>query len=204
MEAVVDLSALFSDDVFRWVVLPLLIFMARILDVSLGTMRIVFVSKGMRYIAPLVGFFEVFIWIVAIKEVMQNLTNIVGYTAYAGGFAMGNYIGLYLEHKIALGSSLIRVITHRDAGPLIDHLKKNNCGVTNIEAQGSRGKVNVIYLIVRRADVPSLINTIQKFHPHAFFTIEDVRQVSHGVFPGKKTLGVAPKLGPFRFFRKGK
>jgi len=83
--------------------LPVLIFFARVLDVSIGTMRIVFLSRGMRLMAPVFGFFEVLIWLIAISRIMGNLTSWVNYVAYASGFAAGNYVGMYLENRLAMG-----------------------------------------------------------------------------------------------------
>ena len=100
----------FTDyPVFNWVILPALIFVSRIFDVSFGTLRIIFVSRGKRSIAPFLGFFEVLIWLLAISQIMQNLNNFACYIAYAGGFAMGNYIGMRIEEKLAMGTMIIRV-----------------------------------------------------------------------------------------------
>ena len=97
-------------DLYTYLLLPLLIFCARIIDVSIGTLRIIFVSKGKRNIAPLLGFFEVLVWILAISEIMQNLNNWVCYVAYAAGFAAGNYVGMIIEEKLAIGILIIRII----------------------------------------------------------------------------------------------
>jgi len=189
---------------FKWFILPLLIFLARICDVSLQTMRIVFISRRMKFIAPLVGFFEVLIWLAAIQQIMQNLNNVVCYIAYAGGFAMGSFIGIHIEKRLALGISLVRVITKKESNALVEHLRSKNYGVTSIDAEGGKGKVNIIYMIVRRREVERVIEIIRTFNPKAFFTIEDISQVSEGIFPKRIS---HPKLRPFRHFnhvRKGK
>ncbi|MCK5000444.1 MAG: hypothetical protein KAS23_12960, partial [Anaerohalosphaera sp.] len=99
---------LLSVDVYGWFVLPLLIFLARVVDVSMGTVRIVFVSRGFKFLAPVMGFFEVLIWILAISQIMQNLNNPACYVAYAGGFAMGNFVGMWIAEKLTLGVVLVR------------------------------------------------------------------------------------------------
>jgi uncharacterized protein YebE (UPF0316 family) len=81
--------------IYSYITLPILIFLARLTDVSLSTLRIVLVTMGKRSIAPLIGFIEAFIWLLAIGQIMQNLTNIMSYLAYAGGFAMGTYLGMW-------------------------------------------------------------------------------------------------------------
>jgi len=108
---------------FQWVVLPLLIFVARILDVTLMTLRIVFSAQGRRSIAPIVGFFEVLIWILAISQIMRNLTNPLTYIAYAAGFAAGNYMGLFIEQKLAMGMVAVRVFLKHDCDRLMNLLE---------------------------------------------------------------------------------
>ncbi|UCE40842.1 MAG: DUF2179 domain-containing protein [Candidatus Aminicenantes bacterium] len=200
-----SLATLFDQNIFVWVIIPCLIILARILDVSLGTMRIIFVSRGMKYLAPLVGFFEVTIWLIAIRAVLENLNNIACYLAYGAGFAMGTYIGLFIERKLAIGSALIRIITQKDAADLVFHLRCKGFGVTSMDAEGIDGKVNIIYLIIKRQDHNKVTEIIRKFNPKAFYTLEHIQYVSEGIFPFSKTNQFwQPLLGPFRFWRKSK
>ena len=113
---------LVNSGFYTWFVIPALIFCARIIDVSMGTVRVIFVSRGFKYLAPVVGFFEILIWLLAIGQIMQNLSNPVCYIAYAGGFAMGNFVGIHIAEKLSLGLVMIRVITEKDAAPLVDFL----------------------------------------------------------------------------------
>ena len=175
-----------SPEVWKWVILPLLIFCARITDVSIGTVRIVFIAKGMRLWAPVLGFFEVLIWLVAISQIIKNLTNPVTFVAFASGFAMGNYVGLLIEHKLAMGLALIRVITNRDATELLEHLREKDFRVTGVEAEGNRGPVKVIFSVIKRKEIPGMVNVIQQYNPHAFYTIEDIAFVSEGRLPSFK------------------
>jgi len=172
---------------FAWFVLPLLIFIARVADVSLGTVRVIFIARGLKYLAPVVGFFEILIWLMAIGQIMQNLSNPACYIAYAGGFAAGNYIGIWLAEKLSLGMVLIRVITSKDASELLKYLKSADYGVTSVDAQGSAGKVQVVFTIVRRREVGTVVNLIKQFNPKAFYTIEEVGFVEKGIFPERKT-----------------
>jgi uncharacterized protein YebE (UPF0316 family) len=125
---------------------PVFIFLARICDVTIGTMRIIFVSRGMKMVAPVLGFFEVFIWIIAVGQIFQNLTNPLNYFAYAAGFATGNFVGMLVEERLAMGLALIRIITQRDATNLIDYLRTAGYGVTVIDAQGKMGPGKVLFL----------------------------------------------------------
>ena len=189
-----------NSELFAWVVLPALIFIARVSDVSLGTVRVIFIARGLKYLAPVVGFFEIIIWLLAIGQIMQNLSNPICYIAYAGGFAMGNYVGIWIAEKLSLGVVLIRVITNKDASELLKYLRSAGYGITSVDAQGSAGKVQVVFTIVRRREVADVVNLIKQFNPKAFYTIEEVGSVEEGIFPARETwLG-----NMFRLLRKGK
>ena len=163
--------------------LPVLIFLARILDVSIGTLRIVFLSRGMRILAPICGFFEVLIWLVAIGRIMGDLTSWEYYVAYAGGFAAGNYVGMYIESRLAMGLLSVTIITKKDAASLLQRLKKEHFGLTQVGAQGVQGKVRLIYLIIRRRDLARVSEILRVHQPDAFSIVNDIRNVAGGVFP---------------------
>lgn len=171
------------DSMSSLVLLPLLICFSRIIDVSLGTLRIIFVSKGFRVLAPVMGFFEVLIWIIVISQVMQNLTNVVNYVAYAFGFAVGSFVGMSIERRLSLGMVVVRVITAKDAGDLITFMRKEGYGVTVLNAEGSSGRVNVVFTVIKRTDVGDVVAHIKQFNPRAFYTVEDIQSVTEGVFP---------------------
>jgi uncharacterized protein YebE (UPF0316 family) len=192
-----------DPDVVSWVIIPALIFLARIVDVTLGTLRIVFISKGDKVIAPMLGFLEVLIWLVAITQVMQNLNNFVSYLAWAGGFAAGNFLGLRIEQKLALGQMVVRVITVESAEELIQRLAGRGYRLTSVDAMGTRGKVNLLFMIVKRKRLHEVISIIRDYNPNAFYSIEDVRSVSDTGIPKEEG---SRKVNFSRFFplRKGK
>jgi len=128
------------------------------------------------------------------------LNNPACYLAYAGGFASGIYTGMWIEQKLAMGLRVIRVITRLDATDLIEGLRKLGYGVTAVDAEGNRGKVKLIFTIVKRADISSVTKMIKQFNPKAFYSIEDVRAASEGIFPNHST--VFSKLMVFE--KKGK
>ncbi len=189
---------------YTWIVIPFLIFVARIFDVSLGTVRVIFVSRGFKYLAPLVGFFEILIWLLAIGQIMKNLSNPACYVAYAGGFAMGNFVGIHIAEKLSLGLVMIRVVTKKDAAPLVDFLKGENYGVTSVDGHGTSGQVKVVFTIVPRREARSVVELIKKFNPHAFYSIEEVGLMERGILPVRKSWRDFSLLGLFRPFRKGK
>ncbi len=189
---------------FAWVLLPILIFLARICDVTLGTVRLIFVSRGFKYLAPVVGFFEVLIWILAIGQIMQNLSNWVCYLAYAGGFATGNYVGMLVAERLSLGIVLVRVITQRGANALVDRLRQNDYGVTSVDGEGATGPVQVIFTIVPRREVGAVVHLVKAYNPKAFYSIEEVGHVEKGVFPVRKDCRYIGLERFVRPFRKGK
>ncbi len=180
-------------DWFNYLILPLMIFAARVVDVTLGTLRIIFVSRSMRLLAPAIGFVEALIWLLAVGQIFQHLTNPVLYIAYAAGFAAGNYMGIYLEGKLAMGLQVVRTITAEDATELIEYLKENDFGVTSISASGVSGQVRLILSVIKRKDLPRLIQVIREKMPKAFISVEDVRSVNEGFFP-QKNLGLFSRL----------
>ncbi|RJR26197.1 MAG: DUF2179 domain-containing protein [Candidatus Latescibacterota bacterium] len=199
-----DWNTIIDGTLFRWVVTPLLIFLARIGDQSIGTIRIIFIGRGNKVIAPFLGFFEVLIWLLAIRQIMTNLTNGFYYVAYAGGFAAGTFVGMYIEEKLAMGVMLIRIVTSQGDEALIERLKAEDYGVTSVDAAGARGQVHLIYTIVKRADLARVVGIIDRFNPRAFYTIEDVRFAREGVFPADGRSPLRRHLDVFRFWKKGK
>lgn len=195
---------LVNSAVYTLVVIPFLIFVARIADVSLGTIRVIFISRGFKYLAPMLGFFEIIIWLLAIGQIMKNLSNPVCYIAYAGGFAMGNFFGILIAEKLSLGLVMIRVVTKKDARELVEYLKSSDYGVTSVDGHGTAGEVKVVFTIVPRREVASVVDLIKKFNPKAFYSIEEVGFVAKGIFPVKRSWQNNSIKKLFRPFRKGK
>ncbi len=189
---------------YTWILLPFLIFAARVLDVSLGTVRVIFVSRGLKYLAPLVGFFEILIWLLAIGQIMKNLSNPACYIAYAGGFAMGNFVGICIAERLSLGVVLIRVVTKKDALSLVQMLKAQDYGVTSVDGHGTEGQVKIVFTIVPRREVRNVAALVKEFNPQAFYSIEDVNFVEKGIFPLRRNWANSRFLELFRLFKKGK
>ena len=135
--------------------LPLLVFLAELCVVTIGTIRIIFIARGMKVLAPVLGFFEVSIWLFAIGQIMQNLSNLGCYLAFAGGFTAGNFLGVLIEKKLAIGNVVVRVITPKDVGGLIVGLQAAEYGVTMIDAHGATGPVKLVLTAIRRKELPS-------------------------------------------------
>lgn len=179
-------------DVYPWM-LPIIIFLGRICDVTLGTLRIIFVSKGEKKKAPIVGFFEVFIWIVIISQIISRANDIVSYLAYAAGYATGNYIGILVEKKIAFGFQLFKVYTKKDARLLVQQLNKEGFGSTYIKGEGAISEVDIVEIVVSRKGVDRVSKIINDFDSDVFYLIEDIRSKQKGIF--SFSAAGAPRLG---------
>ncbi len=177
----------------NYVFLPGLIFLMRIADVSMGTIRIIFVSRGIKIFAAILGFFEVLIWLFAISQIMKNLNNPMHYVAYAAGFGMGNFVGISIEKWLSMGNRTVRIITKKDAADLIRALRAKGFGVTSIDGEGADGMVKLIFTVLRRNHVSDVVKLIKKFNPNAFYTVEDIRYVREdNIYP------LRSDTGPFR------
>lgn len=190
-----------NTETFSLVIIPILIFFARVTDVTFGTVRIIFISRGSK-IAPVFAFFEIIIWLFAISQIMQHLTNITYYLAYACGYATGTYVGIFIEEKMAIGRVIIRIITKKDATELVEHLRNTGYGCTIFDGQGATGQVRLIYLTIERKDIDDILCIIKKFNPKAFFSIEEVRLVKEGIFPMRKTHHWSFDLGNHKHSKK--
>lgn len=183
------LNVFFHSGLFIWLILPLLILISRICDVTIGTIRIISVSKGKKILASCLGFFEVLIWLVAIGQIMKNLNNPACYIGYGAGFALGNFIGITVEEKLAMGTLVVRIFTGTDPCNLINSLKTCGFGVTIVNGHGTTGPVNVVYSFIKRAALPEVDKIIKEFNPNAFYCIEEVKSVNAGIFPGRNGVG---------------
>lgn len=169
-----------------WVILPILIFCIRIVDVSLGTLRFILITRNLKYFAAITGFFEVLIWITVVKEIIVNVDNFLSIVAYAAGFAAGNFIGMQIIERLSIGKIVIRIITREDCVPLIENLGKRNYRVMALEPSEKEGKIHVIYTVTKGENTHEVISIVKENNPQAFYTIEDVREVNEDMFPLKR------------------
>lgn len=175
------------------------IFFARIVDVSIGTMRIVLISRGYRYIAPLFGFFEVLIWLTAISRALASLNSVYSYLIYAAGFAAGNYVGMLLEEKLPFGYKSLRVVTTKEISALPLMLREEGFGVTISDGTGLKGPVSILYSLVPKKKLQRFLEIVNILEPNAFITIEEVRAYRPGFISRKPYPAFRGRL-----MRKGK
>lgn len=160
--------------------IPVAIFLARICDVSMGTIRILFVSRGMKLRAALLGFVEILIWIMVVAHLIQHLDNWINYIAYAGGFSAGTYLGIIVESKMKVGTVIVRVITSEDGSELIEKLRTSGFMVTRFNAEGRDGPVVIIFSILKRKRWNEIIGIIESYDTDAFYSVEEVKYSSAG------------------------
>ena len=175
--------------------LPLLVFLAELCVVTLCTIRIIFVSRGMKVLAPILGFFEVTIWLFAIGQVMQNLNSPACFLGFAGGFTLGNYMGVLIEKRLALGTVVVRTVTHRDATELVEGLRRAHYGITIMDAEGARGPVKLVLTVVRRRELDAVLTIIRRFDPEAFYSVDEVQEARPSRVSQKAPLrGLLPSM----------
>ncbi|MHC1775365.1 MAG: DUF2179 domain-containing protein [Lentimicrobium sp.] len=179
------ISNIVSREVLLYVLVPLLIFLARIVDQTIGILRILFATKGLKYLVLLAGFFESLVWLLAISQIMMHLDNVYCYFAFAAGFAVGNFTGIYIEQKLSIGSVIVRVVFQKDSSLTIKLLKRLKFRITIIDALGMEDNVKMIFATIRRNDLKLFLRILNKNNPTAFFTVEDVRMVKEGYFEKK-------------------
>ncbi len=172
------MNEILNNPYFALYGIPILICLARILDVTIGTLRIIFVSKGYKFLAMVLGFFEVLIWIMAIGEVMKNLGDFTNVLAYCTGYSLGNYIGIMLENRLAIGIVVLRIVTKKDSSELVSFLREKRYSLSVIDAEGNLGAVSVILMNIKRSHVKKIIPIVYEFNPLATYTVEDIRHVS--------------------------
>lgn len=159
---------------------PLIIFCMRIVDVSLSTVRVLLAVRGVKMVAPLIGFFEVMLWIFAVGSAINHLDSPLHLVGYAGGFATGTYVGLLIEEKMAIGMAVVRVVSQHGGVELAEALRERGFGVTEMSGHGRDGRVEILYAALRRRDLPAVFEEVGIWDPEAFVTVEEPRAVYGG------------------------
>ena len=165
-------------NIFSFLLLPILIFLARIADVSINTIRIIYVLGGRRWTATMLGFFESFIWLMAIRQIFEHLDNWLCYVAYPAGFASGIFVGMIIEERIAYGKVIIRIITRKEVKELIAYLNSKKFRYTHVNAEGPDGHENLVFTVLERERLEELLYKLKDILPTAFYTVEKVNRAA--------------------------
>jgi len=168
----------------------LLIFGLRIIDVSMGTMRLIIGVRGYRAQAAAIGFVEVLIWLFAVGAALQHLSSIFHIVGYAGGFAAGNFVGIWLEGRFALGTNVVRATCRTLEEPghppaarrAAEALRAEGFAVTELEGRGREQPVHILNIVAARKQVEEVIGIIRAHDADAFVTVEEVRATRGGYF----------------------
>ncbi|EMO53125.1 DUF2179 domain-containing protein [Leptospira noguchii] len=187
-----------GNPIFDYILLPCFIFLSRVTDVSIGTIRVILLTREKKGIAASLGFLEVLLWIVVITQVIKNLNNIFCYLAYAGGFATGTFIGMILEEKLAIGFSLLRIISPQNGNEIANKLSEAGYGVTTMNGHGSRGPVKIVFTVLKRKKINQAMKIVQSVEPDVFYSIENARRTNTTAFeddsPGLLRRGILEKI----------
>ena len=183
MEALqIFMSEVYEGQMFQYVVLPALIVLARISDVSLSTLRIILITKGLKKVAPIVAFFEVFIWVLVARQILSVSPNFAQLMAYCIGYTLGTYIGIIMDNQLSLGKVIVRVILSKDCVNLQQALWGNKYGLTIVDAHGRDGELKLLFIVINRIELDQLLGLIKEHNPTAFFTVENVQSANAGFF----------------------
>jgi len=167
-----------SNDLFAIVILPLLIFLARIIDVSINTIRIIFVMTGRKGISTILGFLESLVWLLAIGQIFKHMDNVYSYIAYPAGFAAGIYVGMRIEEKLALGKVVVRIISSEDLTVLIEYLNKHRFKYSVLSGEGDQGHEKILFSVIKRDNLSGFVSKLSEELPNAFYTVESVKSAS--------------------------
>ncbi|MEQ9440583.1 MAG: DUF5698 domain-containing protein [Cyclobacteriaceae bacterium] len=189
---------MFEFDFTGYLLLPLLIFLARVSDVALATVKLMFVVNNARRWAAILGFFEALITILALSRIMQDASNIIAYVMYAAGFAAGTYMGMRIEERLAYGSVLIRIISKKIPDSLLEYLAQNQYRYSMVDANDQSGNSQILFTVCKRSRLQTFLSNLENIAPEALYTIEGMKQVSHDLLPAHQKENSTPRLAILR------
>jgi uncharacterized protein YebE (UPF0316 family) len=160
--------------------LTILIFFLRVTDMSLDTLRVLFVLRGRKSSAWIFGFLQSTLWVIAITSVLSNLDNLLNIVAYAGGFATGNVVGMVIEEQLAIGHAHIRVISSGRGSAILDAIRNAGYAATEISGRGKDGTVTIISCSIKRKHISKIQKEIAQIDQDAFMTVEEIRPIHRG------------------------
>jgi len=156
------------------------IFALRLTDMTFDTLRMLYVMRGRKTFAWILGFCQSAIFVIAITSVLSNLDNPLNILGYAAGFATGNVIGMWVEEKLAIGHTHVNIVSPGHGSAIAERLREAGFGVTEIPARGKEGMVTLLQCSVLRKNVDLVRKAVNEIDPDAFITAEDVRPVRRG------------------------
>jgi uncharacterized protein YebE (UPF0316 family) len=181
-EMTATIETVIASDAFKLAGIPLLIFVTKIIDVTLSTLGVIFTSRGYKKLSSVTSLFEICVYLFAISQIIDNITNISYYVSYAGGYTLGTYMGICIEEKLSIGYVSLRVVTRKRPDRLISGLKRIGYEVTSFQARSLKERVRVVQAIFRRKDMGIVTEMLHRFDRNALYSIEDLKRVNVPVF----------------------
>ena len=157
----------------------------------------------MKYLSACIGFLEILIWLLAIGQIFKNLNNVACYLAYAGGFA----VGAFLEFILLKNCRLIKLLYASLRSKMLPtwwNISRRQYGVTTLDAQGVEGPVTIVFSIINRQNLEKVVAIVKRFNPQAFYSVQDIKFVSEGIFPEHRSIMNGSLIEMFRPHRKSK
>ena len=191
-----------SFDFISYVLLPSLIFLARVADVTVGTVKLMFVVNSAKRVAAVLAFVESLIAIVALSRIMQDASNWMAYVMYAAGFATGTFVGMRIEEKLAYGSVMVRVISRTISEELLSYLTLHQYRYSMVDANDHVGNTQVLFTVCKRSRLPEFQRMLEKVAPQALYTVEGVKKVSRDFLPIEEKAPKVALASYMRLFRK--
>jgi uncharacterized protein YebE (UPF0316 family) len=169
----------------NWLAIPpslfaLLIFLLRVCDMSMDTLRVLFVLRGQRLLAWILGFIQSSLWVLAITSVISNLDDWINIIGYAAGFATGNVVGMLIYERLPIGHAHMRIISPHLGNAVADAIRSAGYAATEMSGRGKDGMVTMINSSVRRRDITRVRSEVYEVDPEAFITVEEVRPLHRG------------------------
>lgn len=158
----------------------LLIFLLRIIDVSLDTMRVIFAIRGRRELAAVLGFCMAMVWIFAVGNAVKHVDSVLHILGYAGGYATGTFVGITIERLVAYGIAMVRIISAHGGVEIAQALRERGYGVTEIAGYGREGRVEVLFAAVQRSHLDDVMEIVNTWDDAAFVTVEEPKDMRGG------------------------
>jgi len=158
----------------------ILIFFARVLSITLATIRLLIMGRASKIIVFIIATFEALTFALTFGVVAQDLTNIPFLASYSLGFATGTYVGIRIDEMIGQGFASVNIISMNKSLAIVEEIREHGYGATRTAGEGASGTVGVIYVVARRKDVPKVVRIANDLDPKAFITVEEARSVSRG------------------------
>ncbi|GAB4540283.1 MAG: DUF2179 domain-containing protein [Anaerolineae bacterium] len=169
-----------SPPTFEILWAALIIFMLRVIGVTLATIRVLIMMRGKKLAAASIGFFEVLIYALAIGQVVNDLANVWNLSGYSLGFAVGTLVGMWLEERLAMGYASVRIVSKYRGYAVADAIRNAGYGATVEWGQGRSGSVALVVATVRRKEVDAVCKLADQVDPSAFVTVEETRTIRRG------------------------